>query len=92
LRCLFWTLAIPTGALAVIVLLMTIAGRQPGAATPAWLSLLASMGVLGLLARARRVAAAGERPGMACWITVSSWAFFAIVMPVNGIARQALWN
>lgn len=89
---LFWTLAAPTGALAAILLLMTVAGKPLSAATPAWLSLLGSVGVFALLAWAWRVATAGQRPGVACGIVVLSWVLFALAMFVNGIARQKLWN
>jgi hypothetical protein len=87
-----WTLAAPTGALAALLLLMTVAGKPLSAATPAWRALLAAIGVFALPAWAWRVATAGERPGMACGIVVLSWVLFALAMFVNGIARQKLWN
>lgn len=89
---LFWILTVPTGALALLLLLMTIAGKPLSAATPAWLALLASAGVFALLVWAWRVATTGGRPGVACWIVVLSWVIFALTMFVNGIARQKLWN
>lgn len=92
LKALFWILAAPTGALALILLLMTLGGRRLSAATPLWLALLAAVGVLALLVWAHRVAALQQRPGWACAIVAGSWVLFAVVMTVNGLLRQTTWN
>jgi hypothetical protein len=90
-KILFWLLAVPTGALAALVVLLNLAGRPLSAATPIWLSVLAALAVLALLAGARRLAVAG-RPGLAGLLVVGSWLLFAVVLIVNGFARQRIWN
>lgn len=92
LTVLFWILAVPTGAFALLVALMTLAGKKLSAATPLWLSLVAAVAVLALLAWAYRVSAVQQRPGWACVITVASWIVFAVTMTVNGILRTTNWN
>ena len=89
---LFWLLATPTGALALFVILMTIAGKKLSAATPLWLALVAGAGVLALLIWAYRLLVLHGRPGLACVITVASWLLFAGVMLVNGLLHQKTWQ
>lgn len=91
MRILFRLLAVPTVAIAMLVLLLPFAGRPLSAATPIWLSALAALAVLAMVAWARRLAAAG-RPGRASLFVVGSWFLFAIVMIGNGLARQQSWN
>jgi hypothetical protein len=90
-RILFRLLAVPTAAIATVVALLNLLGRPLSAATPIGLSLATAAAVLGLVAWARRLAAAG-RPGRAVLVVVGSWVVFAIVMFGNGLARQQLWN
>lgn len=90
-KILFWLLAVPTVAIAILVLLLPLAGRPLSAATPIWLSALAALAVLAMVAWARRLAAAG-RPGRAGLLVVGSWFLFAIVMIGNGLARLQSWN
>jgi hypothetical protein len=90
-RFLFWLLAVPTGAIALLVFLLHLAGRPLSAATPVWLSALGALAVLAALAWARRLAAAG-RAGRAILLVVGSGLLFAIVMIANGLARQQTWN
>lgn len=91
MRILFWLLAVPTGAIAILVVLLNLAGRPLSAATPIGLSILTALAVLALLAWARQRTAAG-RPGRAVLLVVGSWLLFAIVMIANGLARQQTWN
>lgn len=70
---------------------MSLSGRPLSAATPIWLSIATAAGVVALVAWARRQAAAG-RAGRAALLVVASWVLFAIVMLVNGLARQQVWN
>jgi len=90
-RILFRLPAVPTAAIALLVLLMSLAGRPLSAATPIGLSIAMAAVVLALVEWARRRAAAG-RPGRAALLVVGSWALFAIVMLANGLARQQNWN
>ncbi len=90
MRFIFWLLAVPTGAIAALVLVLNLLGKQLSAATPLWLSILTSLAVLLLLLVARRLAAG--RPGLACLVVVGSWLFFATVLFANGLARQQVWN
>ena len=88
---LFRLLAVPTGAVAALVLALSLLGRPLSAATPLWLSILASAAVLALLVWARHLAKAGG-PGLACLLVVGSWLAFALVLAANGLARQQVWN
>ena len=88
----FWMLAAPTGALSALLILMSVTGQRLSAATPVWLSLLAALGVLGLLAWARQLATKRGRPGVACAIVVLSWVLFAFTMTANGLAHQQTWQ
>jgi len=90
-RILFHLLAVPTVAIALLVVLLNLAGRPLSAATPIGLSIAAAAAVVALVAWARRLAAAG-RPGRAVLLVVGSWVLFAIVMLANGLARQQVWN
>lgn len=91
LRILFRLLAVPTAAIALLVVVLNLAGRPLSAATPIGLSIATAAAVLALVAWARRLAAAG-RPGRAALFVVGAWILFAIVMLANGLARQQVWN
>jgi hypothetical protein len=91
LNYLFWTLAVPTGFIASLVLLLNVAGRKLSAATPLWLSVAMSLLVLALLVWAFRLARGGHA-GAACLVVLGSCLVFAAAMFVNGISRQQLWN
>ncbi|MBI3367230.1 MAG: hypothetical protein HY021_01885 [Burkholderiales bacterium] len=71
---------------------MSLAGQRLSAATPIWLTLLAALGVLALLAWARHFATAGGRAGIACAMVLLSWVLFASVMVANGLAHQRTWQ
>ena len=88
----FWILALPTGALSVLLILMSIAGQPLSAATPIWLTLLAAFGVIGLLVWAQQLATKRGRRGVACAIVVVSWVLFAFTMLANGLAHQQTWQ
>ena len=88
----FWMLAAPTGALSVLLLLMSLGGQRLSAATPVWLALLAAIGVIGLLAWARQLATKRRRPVAACAIVVLSWVLFAVTMIANGLSQQQTWQ
>jgi hypothetical protein len=88
----FWILVAPTGALSVLLMVMSLAGGRLSAVTPVWLTLLAVLGVVGLLVWAHHVATAGGRPGAACGVVVLSWVLFAVVMFANGLAHQQTWQ
>jgi hypothetical protein len=45
----YWVLAVPTGLLASVVVLLTISGQRLSSATPDWLALVASAAVFALL-------------------------------------------
>lgn len=90
-RFLFRLLAVPTAAIAILIVLMNLAGRPLSAATPVGLSIATAAVVLALVAWGRHLAAAG-RPGRAVLLAVGSWALFVIVMLANGLARQQVWN
>ncbi len=92
LTVLFWILAVPTGGIALLVMLMTMAGKKLSSATPLWLSMVAALAVLALLAWAWRLSGVHHQPGWACVITVASWLVFAVTMIVNGLLRQTSWN
>ena len=91
MRLLFWLLAVPTTALGVVVLLLTLSGTPLSAATPLWLSALAAAGVLALVLLAWRTQQHG-RALLACGLIVISWVAFAGAMLVNGIVRTANWH
>ena len=88
----FWMLAAPTGALSVLLILMSVSGQPLSAATPVWLALLAALGVMGLLAWAHQLATKRGRPGFACAVVVTSWLLFAVTMIANGLAQQQTWQ
>jgi hypothetical protein len=89
---LFWILAAPTAAFASLLFLMSLAGKHLSQATPLWLSLLASGGILALLFFAYRLAMNGGRPGAAIGLVLLAWLLFAVAMVVNGLARQSGWQ
>ena len=88
----FWLLAAPTGALSALLVFMSLIGSRLSTATPIWLTLLTTLGVIGLLAWAYRLATAGRRPGAACGVVLLSWVFFAVTMFANGLAHQQNWQ
>lgn len=88
----YWVLAVPTGLLASLVILLTLGGRQLSSATPAWLGLLAAAVVLGVLVWGYRLGTAGGKPGLATLLVVLSWVLFAGTMFVNGLMHQKIWN
>ena len=88
----FWMLTAPTGAISAFLILMSLAGSRLSAATPVWLTLLAALGVIGMLVWAYRLATAGRRPGAACGVVVLSWVLFAVTMFANGLANQQNWQ
>lgn len=92
LSVLYWVLAVPTGALSLVLLLMTVAGRKLSAATPLWLTLVCATVVLAFLVWAHRVLVVHHRPAWACAIVIASWVAFALTMTVNGLLRQTTWN
>lgn len=89
---IYWLLAIPTGLLASVVILMTLAGQRLSSATPHWLGLLAAAAVLSLVGYGYKVGVSSEKPGIAVLLVVSSWVVFASIMLINGIMRQTTWN
>lgn len=89
---LYWCLALPTGFLAGLVIVMTLAGQRLGPTTPGWLALAAASAVLGLLVSGFRLATAGGRPGIGVLLVVLSWAVFAGAMIAHGLMTQKLWN
>lgn len=88
---LFWILAAPTGALASILILMSLSGNRLSPATPIWLSLVMSAGVFAMLLWAFRMTSNG-RPALACGIVLLSWLVFILIMFANGIAHQKTWQ
>ena len=88
----YWVLAVPTGLLALLVIMLTLGGKQITPVTPDWLSLLTSAAVLGLLVWGFRWATTGARPGLAVVLVVLSWVVFLGVMLVNGLMHQKTWN
>lgn len=93
-RLLFWVfalLALPTGLLAGLVILLILGGQRMSAPAPDWPALLASAAVLGLLAWAYRLATGGRPAAASLWV-VASWVLFVTVMLINGLMHQTLWN
>ena len=88
----FWILAAPTGALSALLLLMSVTGERLSSVTPIWLTSLAALGVVGLLAFAHQLATKRGRPGFACAVVVTSWLLFAVTMIANGLAHQHTWQ
>jgi hypothetical protein len=88
----YWTLAVPTGLLASLVIILTLGGRPLSAATPAWLSLLVAAAVLGILVQSHGLATTGGKPGLAALLVVFSWVLFAGAMILNGLMSQKTWN
>jgi hypothetical protein len=91
-KYLYWVLAVPTGVVACLVVLLTLAGQRLSAATPAWLSLVVAAVVLGLLGWGYRLLKTGDRPGLAVLVVVLSWVVFVGSMVVNGLLHQKIWN
>lgn len=89
---LYWILAIPTGLIAGLVVLLTLSGQRLSSATPDWLALLAAGVVLALLGWGHHVGTAGGRPGLAALLVVLSWVLFAGSMLINGLLHQKIWN
>lgn len=89
---LFWILAAPTGALATLLIFMSLLGNRLSAATPLWLSLSMAAGVIAMLFWAYRIASSGGRPALACGVVLLSWLVFALVMIGYGIAHQQTWQ
>lgn len=92
LKYLFWALAVPTIALALLVVVLTLGGRAISAQTPAWLSILAAGSVLALVGWGCRLVVVGQRPGAAIGLTILAWLFFLTTMLVNGLMHQKIWN
>lgn len=89
---LFWILAVPTGALASALILLTVAGQRLSASTPWWLSVSIGFAVLWLLYRAHSFASTGGRPGLAVLLVVASWLMFFVVMLTYGLLHQGTWQ
>lgn len=89
---LYWVLAVPTGLLASIVILLTLGGQRLSAATPDWLALVAAGAVLGLLGWGYKLGKSRGRPGLALLVVVLSWVLFGGTMLVNGLMNQKVWN
>ncbi len=92
MKYLYWVLAVPTGVIACLVVLLTLGGQRLSAATPAWLSLVVGTVVLGLLGWGYRLVKTGGRPGLAVLVVVLSWVVFVGSMVVNGLLHQKIWN
>ena len=88
----YWILAIPTGILAGIVILMTLSGRSLSSSTPDWLALLTATVVFGLLGWGYSLATSEGRAGWAALLVVLSWIVFFGTMLVNGLLHQKTWN
>lgn len=89
---LYWVLAIPTGLLASLVIILTINGQHLSSTTPDWLALVASSAVLALLAWGYKLGTSGCRPFLAALLVVLSWVLFGGVMLINGLMHQNIWN
>ncbi len=89
---LYWVLAVPTGFLASVVILLTVSGQRLSSATPDWLAYAASGAVLAILVWGYHLATSSGRPGLAALLVVGSWVLFATAMIVNGLMHQTIWN
>ncbi len=89
---LYWVLAVPTGLLASVAILLTLSGQRLSSATPDWLALVASGAVLALLGWGYKRGTSGGRPGSAALLVVFSWVLFAGAMIINGLMHQKIWN
>jgi len=88
----YWLLAVPTGLLASVVILLTISGQRLSSVTPDWLALAASGAVLALLSWGYNLGTSGGRPFVAALLVVLSWILFAGAMLINGLMNQKIWN
>lgn len=92
MKYLYWILAVPTGVIACLVVLLTLGGQRLSAATPAWLSLVVAAVVLVLLSWGYRLVKTGGRPGLAVLVVVLSWVVFVGSRLINGLLHQKTWN
>lgn len=89
---LYWFLAVPTGALALLVMGLTLTGQRLSSSTPGWLSFIVSAVVLVLVGWGYTLATKRRRPGVAILLTVLSWVFFVTTMAVYGLMTIKIWN
>ena len=88
---LYWILAVPTGVLASLLILLTLAGQRLTPSTPGWLSVSLASAVLGLLFWGHQMGTNG-RPLAAALLVVGSWILFFVVMVAYGLSRQQTWQ
>jgi hypothetical protein len=89
---LYWILAVPTGVLAGLVILLTLSGRSLSSSTPDWLAILTAAIVLALLGWGYNLGTSEGKPGLAALLVVVSWIVFFATMLVNGLLHQKTWN
>jgi hypothetical protein len=95
-RILFTTLALPTGGIATVYLLMTLvgagAGARPRPRAESVTAALASLLVIGLLGWGANLAWRRDAPGLACALVPLSWALFAGAMLAQGLINNRSWQ
>jgi hypothetical protein len=89
---LYGLLAAPTWVLAGLVWVLTLSGQHLSNATPDWLALSASAGVMGLLRWSHVLARRRGRPVLGMLVTVLSWLLFGATMLTWGLMHQKTWQ
>lgn len=88
----YWLFALPTGALASLVIIMTLSGKALSNGTPNWLSLCASAVVFGLLWCSYQLIFVKNHPILAIVVVIASWIIFAAIMVGYGLMTMKIWN
>jgi lysylphosphatidylglycerol synthetase-like protein (DUF2156 family) len=94
LKWAFTVLALPTGSIATIYLLLTLvgAGPRPKPVSESFIVALASLAVLGLLALGTHLAWRRQAAGLACAVVLLSWLVFAGTLLIHGLMNNRSWQ
>lgn len=89
---LYWLLALPTGLLASLVILLTLSGRALSNSTPSWLSLCSASIVLGMLWWSYQLIFAKNHPFLAMLTVIGSWIVFVVILAGYGLMTTKNWQ
>jgi hypothetical protein len=94
LNILFYIFGLPTGIMAMVVLLKTLTGTARGTSTTSEkiVATLASLIVLGMLYWAFGLAIKQKSPGLGIGVIILSWIIFGSMMLLSGFRNTKLWN
>lgn len=89
---LYWILALPTGLLAGLVIILTLSGQALSSSTPSWLSLCAATIVFAMLWWSYQLIFAKNHPFLAMLTVVASWVIFAMIMTGYALMTMKNWQ